>query len=175
MTRLMRFFTRRVVRCMLPAALAAMAVPARAQSPGAPPIDGIRCDRAEGAVFHIHQHLAIYQRGKSVTVPADVGQPVLAQCLYWLHTHTPDGIIHVESPSFRTFTLGNFFDVWGQPLSATAAGPARAAKGRIRVYVGGVPFKGDARKIELAQHTDITIEAGPPYRKPALFNDWRGQ
>src|SRR5581483_12030445 len=30
-----------------------------------------------------------------------------------LHTHEPDGIIHVESPVNRKFTLGEFFDVWG--------------------------------------------------------------
>lgn len=27
-------------------------------------------------------------------------------CFYWLHTHAADGIIHVESPVHRVFTLG---------------------------------------------------------------------
>jgi hypothetical protein len=153
----------------------AAGVPASADVPSGQPIDGIRCDQMEGAVFHIHQHLAIYVRGKPMTVPSDVGRPFLAQCLYWLHTHTPDGIIHVESPIFRTFTLGQFFDVWGQPLSATAVGPVSVRKGTLRVYVDGARYTGDPRKIELDQHADVVIEAGPPYAKPSPFTDWKGQ
>ncbi len=155
-------------------AFAAGAVPAAAQS-AAPPIDGIRCDQMESSVFHIHQHLAIFSRGKPVTVPDDVGRPIVGQCLYWLHTHTADGIVHIESPSFRTFTLGNFFDIWGEPLRPDAVASARVAKGATRVFVDGRRYTGDPRKIELAQHTVITIEAGPPYAKPVDFEDWRGQ
>ena len=102
--------------------LAALAVlicsgAARAAAPAGQPIDGIRCDQMEGAVLHIHQHLAIRDHGKPVGVPDDVGRPLIAQCFYWIHTHTPDGIIHIESPNFKSFTLGNFFDVWGEPLT----------------------------------------------------------
>lgn len=152
-----------------------LAAPAAGEVPTGQMIDGIRCDRAEGAVFHIHQHLALFESGRSVPIPEDVGRPVTGACLYWIHTHTPDGIIHIEAPLFRAFTLGNFFDVWGQPLSRTAAGPAKSSPGALRVYVDGAPYRGDPRKIELAQHTDVTIEAGPPYRKPLPFTDWQGQ
>ena len=159
---------------LLAAALASSAAGA-GELPTGLTIDGIRCDRAEGAVFHIHQHLALFDHGRPVTIPEDVGRPIEGQCLYWLHTHTPDGIIHIEAPLFRTFTLGNFFDIWGQPLSRTAAGPARIAAGQLRVYVDGSPYRGDPRKIELAQHTDLVLEAGPPYRAPVAFLDWQGQ
>jgi len=37
-----------------------------------------------------------------------------------LHTHTPDGLIHVESPEKRDFTLGDFFAVWEKPFSSDA-------------------------------------------------------
>ncbi len=140
-----------------------------------PTIDGVRCDQAEGAVFHIHQHLTIEDHGKPVAIPDDVGRPIVGQCLYWTHTHTPDGLIHVESPTFRTFTLGNFFDVWGQPLSKTAVASARTKPGQVRVFVDGRPYAGDPRKIELSQHTEVTLEAGPPYAKPTPFTDWQGQ
>ncbi len=41
-------------------------------------------------------------------------------CLYPLHVHDGEpNIIHIESPIQKTYTLGNFFDIWGQPLSAT--------------------------------------------------------
>ncbi len=154
---------------------AALAGAASAQEAGAPAIDGIRCDQMEGSVFHIHQHLTLFNRGVEAPVPGDVGRPLIGACLYWLHTHSGDGIIHVEAPLFRTFTLGNFFDVWGQPLSATAAGPLRFKKGALRVYVDGSRYSGDPRKIELTQHADIVLEAGPPYVKPAPFTNWQGQ
>jgi len=156
-------------------AFAVLAGRASAQTAGAPAIDGIRCDQMEGAVFHIHQHLTLLDHGKAVTIPSDVGRPLLGGCFYWLHTHTPDGLIHVESPAFRTFTLGQFFDVWGQPLGPTAAGPARFKKGALRVYVDGSRYTGDPRAIELNQHADIVLEAGPPYSKPVPFTDWQGQ
>ncbi len=149
--------------------------PAQAQQAGAPAIDGIRCDQMEGAVFHIHQHLTLLDHGKPVPIPSDVGRPLTGTCLYWLHTHTPDGLIHVESPAFRSFTLGNFFDVWGQPLSLTSAAAVRVKKGALRVFVDGNRYDGDPRKIELAQHADIVLEAGPPYSKPTPFTDWQGQ
>ena len=139
-------------------------------------VDGIRCEQMEGSVFHIHQHLALYDRGHAIGVPSDVGRPVLASCLYWIHTHTPDGIIHIESPTFRSFVLGEFFDVWGQPLSATRAGPLRAPKGSaLRVFLDGARYFGNPRKIELVQHADIVVEAGPPWVSPPKFTDWRGQ
>ena len=143
--------------------------------PAGASIDGIRCDRVESSVFHIHQHLAIYDRGSPVAIPSDVGRPVLGNCLYWLHTHVADGIIHVESPVVRTFHLGDFFNVWGQPLSATRIGPVKVPKGKLRVYLDGRPYTGDPRKIELTEHLDIVLEAGPPYPKPSPFTDWKGQ
>jgi len=149
--------------------------PAGAAIPAGQTIDGIRCDQMEGSVLHIHQHLAILDHGKPVGVPPDVGRPLIGQCFYWLHTHTPDGIIHVESPNFRTFTLGNFFDVWGEPLSRSDVAGAKPRKGeRVQVWVDGAPYAGDPRKIELTQHLDVTIEVGPPYSKPAPFTAWNG-
>jgi hypothetical protein len=150
-------------------------LPAAAEAPSGPPVDGIRCDQMESSVFHIHAHVAIFARGKPVAIPADVGRPVVGGCLYWLHTHTADGLVHVESPVFRTFTLGQLFDVWGQPLSATNVAGTKVSKGQLRVYVDGNVRKGDPRAIELAQHTDIVVEAGPPYHAPTPFADWNGQ
>jgi hypothetical protein len=146
-----------------------------AEVPIGQPVHGIRCEAMEGTVLHIHQHLAIFDHGKPVGIPEDVGRPLAGACFYWLHTHTPDGIIHIEAPAFRTFTLGEFFDVWGQPLSVTAAGPIRFKKGALHTFLDGRPYTGDPRKIELTQHADIVLEAGPPYVKPTPFTDWQGQ
>jgi hypothetical protein len=129
----------------------------------------------EGSVLHIHQHHTILDHGKPVGVPDDIGRPLVAQCFYWIHTHTPDGIIHIESPNFHTFTLGNLFDVWGQPLSKTDVAGAKPKKNeRVVTWVDGRRSDADPRKIELTQHLDVTIEVGPPYAKPAPFTAWNG-
>lgn len=129
----------------------------------------------EGTAFHIHAHLAIYDHGKPVPIPEDIGRPLFAGCFYWLHTHTPDGIIHVESPVARTFTLGQFFAIWGEPLSRTRAADARLRKGeRMTVWLNGSRYAGDPNAIELAQHTEITIDVGPPAPRPQPFQGWGG-
>jgi hypothetical protein len=149
--------------------------PAPAAVANGQPIDGIRCDAMEGSVLHIHQHVAILDHGKAVPIPPDVGRPFVAACLYWIHTHTPDGIIHIESPNFKSFTLGELFDVWGEPLTRTDVAGAKPKKGeRVVVWVDGRPYAGDPRKIDLTNHLDITIEVGPPYTKPAPFTAWNG-
>lgn len=137
------------------------------------PVGGISCDAQEGQRIHIHQHLVVLDHGHPVAIPPNVGQPAGKRCIYWVHTHTPDGIIHIEAPLNRSFNLGDFFIVWGQPLSRTQAASARAAKGQaLKVWVNGQPYKGDPAKIPLVAHTDVTIEAGPPYSKPVLFTTW---
>jgi hypothetical protein len=149
------------------------ATPAVAQEAQGKTIDGIPCQAQEGVVFHIHQHIAIYDRGKPIVIPAGVGI-VDGTCLYWLHTHTPDGIIHIEAPVYRSFTLGEFFDVWRESLTPTRVASARVPAGQVRVYVGGHLFDDDPRTVLLAFHSDIVIEAGPPYFKPKPFTAWRG-
>jgi hypothetical protein len=138
-------------------------------------IDGIHCDAAEQMAMHIHQHVAITDHGMPVVIPDDVGRPLGVQCFYWLHTHTPDGIIHVEAPSLRSFTLGQFFDVWGQPLTRKNVAGAKPRPGeRVVVYVDGKLYTGDPRAIELTQHLDVAIRVGPPYGAPPPFSAWNG-
>ena len=157
-------------------ALLVLGAPARAQGvqQGAP-VDGIPCDTAEGALLHFHPHVAISDHGKPVVIPEDVGRPLATPCLYWIHTHTPDGIVHIESPRYRTFKLGEFFDIWAQPLSRTNVAGAKVRKGeKVLVWVAGRLYTGDPRKIDLAQHLDIDIAVGPPYKRPAAFTAWNG-
>jgi hypothetical protein len=146
-----------------------------AEVPVGDPVHGIKCEAMEGSVLHIHQHLAIYDHGKPVGIPPDVGRPIVAGCFYWLHTHTPDGIIHVESPTFRTYTLGDFFDVWGQPLSRSDVAGAKPRPGEaVVVWVDGHRFAGNPRTIELTEHLDVTIDVGPPAKLPVPYTDWNG-
>lgn len=84
-------------------------------------------------------------------------------CFSWLHTHAADGIVHIESPIQRTYTLGEFFDVWHQPLTASRVA---TAAGRVTAFVNGRPYLGDARTIPLVAHEQIQLEVGRPLVRP---------
>jgi hypothetical protein len=122
-------------------------------------IDGIACDAsAPQLVVHVHAHLAIFVGGAARAVPKNIG--ILSSvggspCTYWLHSHDNDGIMHVESPVMRSFTLGNYFDVWGLPLDSSHVGPANGA---VIAYLNGQPFTGDVRSIPLAAHAVVQLD-----------------
>jgi hypothetical protein len=148
-------------------------------------IDGISCQPAEQVAFHIHAHLQIIVRGRSRQVPAGIGaaphsevEPTRAgpfvtgaSCFMWLHTHAADGIVHMESPARRTYTLGQFFDVWGRSLGRGRVGPARGA---VTAFVDGRVFSGDPRTIPLTAHGQIELEVGRPLVAPDLITFPRG-
>jgi hypothetical protein len=155
--------------------------PAGSPSPGQS-VDGIQCQGGEQVAFHIHARLTIFVDGKAEKVPygvgiADpqiepgIGVPFVASgaCFSWLHTHAADGIIHIESPVRRVFTLGNFFDVWGQPLSSTQVGPAR---GKVTALFDGKVWLGDPRDIPLRAHAQIQLEVGRPLVAPVHITNW---
>jgi hypothetical protein len=144
-------------------------------------VDGISCDTSEQVAYHIHAHLAVFTNGRPRIIPAGIGIVAPTQtvqtsagpfvvsgtCFYWLHSHTADGIIHVESPSQRVYTLGNYFDIWNQPLSATQVGPAR---GTVTAYVDGRPYTGEPRSIPLNAHTVIQLDIGTTSPGPQPFS-----
>lgn len=132
----------------------------------------------EGQVVHIHQHLDIFVEGKPVAVPGDIGIGPQSAFISDLHTHAsyPPGIIHVESPTQRDFTLGQFFAVWGVPLSASCIGSLceKGAKS-LSVFVNGKPVTADPTRIILAERQEIVLaygtEAQLPDPVPATY-DW---
>jgi hypothetical protein len=128
------------------------------------PVDSISCGGMEYSTLHIHTHLAIFYNGTQVAIPRLVGfAPIPPQgCLYWIHTHAEDGIIHVESPVVAPegsagFDLGMFFDIWGQPL---ARDNVAGLKGPVIAYVNGTRYDGDLRLIPLESHQQIVLEIG---------------
>jgi hypothetical protein len=144
------------------------------------PIDQISCQTSEQTLFHIHTHLTIFVNGQPKQVPAAIGIPGAVaskssagpfvesgQCFYWLHTHAADGIIHIESPVQRTYTLGQFFDEWGQPLGPNQVGPAR---GKVTVIVNGQVFQGNPRDVPLGSHENLQVEVGTPLVAPETIN-----
>jgi hypothetical protein len=140
-------------------------------------IDGMTCQAGEQVLFHIHAHLAIFVHGAPRQVPAGIGiAPPYevertpsgafvagATCFMWLHTHSADGIIHTESPIERTYTLGDFFDIWGQPLGHAQVGPAHGA---VTALFNGRVFTGNPRQIPLLAHAQVQLEVGRPLIAP---------
>jgi hypothetical protein len=87
-------------------------------------------------------------------------------CFYWLHTHAADGVIHIESPVRRAYTLGEFFDEWGLPLGPGQVGPAR---GHVTALYNGQVYLGNPRDIPLTAHAQIQLEVGTPLVAPVTI------
>jgi len=100
---------------------------------------------------------------------------ITSTCLYWMHTHQSSGIVHIEAPresASRQFTLGDFFQVWGQPLSNRQVATFKLGSGdQLKMWVDGQPYTGDPRKIVLKSHTQVVLEIGPQFVDPPTF-DW---
>lgn len=135
-------------------------------------VDGIECGASEQTAYHIHTHLQVFVNGQSVQIPGGVGivDPQSShsangafvsggKCLYWLHTHAADGLIHVESPTQRRYTLGNLFDIWGQPLSTSQVA---TASGVVTAFLNGKPFTGNPADIVLNSNDQIQLDVGTP-------------
>jgi hypothetical protein len=137
------------------------------------PVDNISCGGMEYSTLHIHTHLAIFYKGTQIAVPRLVGGAAVPPqgCLYWVHTHSMDGVIHVESPVVAPegsagFDLGMFFDIWGQPL---ARDNVAGFKGPVIAYVNGALYDGDLRMIPLLSHQQIVLEIGTPTVPPPNY------
>jgi hypothetical protein len=151
-------------------------------------IDGIQCQTDEQTVVHVHTHLTVFVNGQPRIIPYGIGIPGFqaeqtsagpyiptGSCFYWLHAHANDGIIHIESPSTSLqFTLGEFFDEWGIPLSSTQVG---SATGKVTVFFTSPGqqsklYTGDPRDIPLGDHYEIQLVVGTPIVAPVKVTDW---
>ena len=118
--------------------------PAASKATASDDVDGIKCEHNAELVFHVHSHITVFVNGEQRAIPAGVGiDPPIGpdnyrpspigpqfgetpgQCITWLSTRYKDGLIHVESSEQRSFTLGDFFKVWGQSLGKNEVGPAK--------------------------------------------------
>jgi hypothetical protein len=151
-------------------------------------VDGIECQTNEQTLVHVHAHLTIYVNGQARVIPYGVGIPDFqaeqtsagpfvstGSCFYWLHAHANDGIIHIESPSTtKQFSLGQYFDEWGIPLSSTQVGPAT---GNVTVFFtspgyGTSIYTGDPRSLPLGNHYEIQLDVGTPIVAPYKVTNW---
>jgi hypothetical protein len=130
--------------------------------------DGLQVLTAEGQVQHTHQHLDVFVDGQAVEVPANIGIDFANGFLSPIHTHDATGIIHVESPLVRDFTLGELFDVWGVRFDAHCLGGECDGNGRVlSVFVNGQAVTGDPRALVLESHQEIVVAIGTAAQLPS--------
>ena len=139
------------------------------------PVANIKCDAGEQLAVHYHAHVTILYKGQPVYVPAQTGI-IGSSCFYWMHTHSTSGIIHIEAPkdsASRQFTVGDFFQIWNQPLTSRQVATFSIGRGeQVKTWVDGKPYTGDPAKVVLKSHTQVVIEVGPPLTDPPPAFDW---
>lgn len=142
-------------------------------------VDGIQCQNELLGQYHHHVHLSIFVNGTQLWIPKGTGMfhpgagksgfIYHAQCYYWLHTHDQTGIIHIEPPNGNRYTLKQWFDIWGEPLSTTNVA---GYTGNVGVYVNGMFEPGqNPATIGFTPYEEITLVIGtaPPWVPQYVF------
>jgi hypothetical protein len=135
--------------------------------PGARPVHDLECRAETGDRYGVH--LELFAKHLVVLVPAGIGVApprrrrgayvVGGRCSYPARTVEPTGLIEIAASA--RLSLGQFFDLWGQPLSATSMAGFRCPPGkRVLAFVGGRAWHGDPRAIPLRRHAEIVLEVG---------------
>ena len=145
------------------------------------PVDGLSCYGPRNQsnleyIYHAHSHLAIYKDGVRQAIPQLIGvvgddAVPSTTCFYPLHTHDFTGTLHIEPLNYDRLTLGQFFNIWGQPL--TRANVAGQLNTPVVIYVrdGGNLriYQGDPAAIELKSYRSIVIQLGTPLTEVPSF------
>jgi hypothetical protein len=138
-------------------------------------VDGLRCVRKFGKRFGAH--LEVFAHQHVVAIPAGIGiaSPRLhtidasvlgGRCYYPATTTDPTGVIEVRRGA--RVTLGELFDIWGEPLGPMAVARFRAATtAPVIAYVNGRRWSANPRAITLVRHELVVLEVAsrvPPHR-----------
>jgi hypothetical protein len=137
-----------------------------------PTIDGVSCDKEEQLAYHIHAHLSLYMNGSPVQLPANIGIASDQSCIYWLHVHDTSGVVHIEAPTQKIYTLGTFFHIWGQAFPQMQYPVELESTNDWQVYVNGKLYTGDFHNIPLTAHTLITMAYKSPGITPDTTYNW---
>ena len=152
---------------------------------------GLKPDTKEYLTYHVHAHLGVFVDGRPVEIPGGIGieitDPAVQEfgssyggipeegceqpCISPLHTHDPDGVIHIEAPSEDRFTLGQFFAELGIRLDASCVEEFCTPDVPVGVFVDGQRQSGDPADIVLRDSQEIAIVVGaPPEEVPDMFS-----
>jgi len=59
--------------------------------------------------YHSHPNLVVTINGQGVVIPVTFD----GSCPQPIHTHTSDGVLHIETDQNQNYTLGDWFLLWG--------------------------------------------------------------
>ena len=94
--------------------------------------------------YHAHALLTVYRDGEQVPVPADLGYDERGAHAS-LHTHTPDGVVHMEADDPYPYTVAHVMTTWGVTFDADTLGSDTSQGDKqVHVYVNGEPAGPDA-------------------------------
>jgi hypothetical protein len=128
--------------------------------PQGEPVGAISCTNSLDS--DLNSHLSIFRNGERLAIPAGIG--ITPNCHYEIHTHDFNGVLHLEGPAPERYTLGQFFQLWGQPLSRTNVAGLSGLPVVVYINDGGnvSEYSGDLADIELVNFRSITIQVGSP-------------
>jgi hypothetical protein len=87
-------------------------------APNAVPLPDYLSHCVTGQLYHSHPSVTITINGVGVTIPVTIDPG----CAQPIHTHTTDGVLHIETDQDRDYSLGDWFLLWGHfENSATRA------------------------------------------------------
>lgn len=76
--------------------------------------------------------------GKEQQIPNSFGRKN-KQCLNEIYSDDSNGIINIKTNEFKSFTLGNFFNVWGESFNKDELLGYKTSNNRtLEVYVNGI-------------------------------------
>ena len=119
--------------------------------------------------YHAHVLLSVYRNGQQVAVPANLGYDERGAHSS-LHTHTPDGVVHMEADDPYPYELAHVMTTWGVAFDRNRLG-GDTAEGdkKVHVYVNGEPTSGGPVVLEDGDNIVVAYgEAGSfPTEPPA--------
>jgi hypothetical protein len=117
----------------------------------------IQCDLGgHDAAYHIHALVGVKINGQLYAPPANIG--IGPDCMYWVHTHAADGIVHIEAPAAVHPTLGDFMALWARSFpDDQLLKTAQDAIDAGNVTVDDAPFTGDPRTLVLEDKMRIFL------------------
>lgn len=131
------------------------------------PIGQFNCVFNPPQALSFRMHLSILVNNEHLMIPWYLGasrQPP-THCFYVTHTHDSSGRIHVTPAEPGPVTLGELFQIWGQPLTNTNVAGITGLPVEVYVTDDGMTVKvedTDWSGIELLPHREITIGLGTP-------------
>lgn len=119
--------------------------------------------------YHAHVLLSVYRDGEPVDVPANIGFDSRGGHSS-LHTHTPDGVVHMEADNPYPYELAHVFAAWGVAFDEDRlGGDVATGTKKVHIYVNGEPAP--AGPVVLEDGDNIVVAYGEADSFPILPPD----